>query len=121
MNILLWILQVLLALHTGMGAVWKYSNSEQKVPSLAAIPHGLWLALGVLELLAAVALLLPAVSKSFALLAPIAAAFVAAEMLLFCGLHLGSGMGSRGELVYWLVVAAFSAFVAYGRFALQPH
>ena len=43
-NVVLWILQVLLALHTAMGAVWKFSNSEQTVPSLQAIPHGAWLA-----------------------------------------------------------------------------
>jgi len=29
MNILLWTFQVLLALHTAIGAVWKFSNSEQ--------------------------------------------------------------------------------------------
>jgi hypothetical protein len=41
MNILLWILQILLALHTAMGAVWKFSHSaEQTMPSLKAIPHG---------------------------------------------------------------------------------
>ena len=45
MNILLWVLQILLALHTAMGAVWKFSNSEQTVPSLKAIPHGAWLTL----------------------------------------------------------------------------
>lgn len=45
MNIGLWILQVLLALHTVMGSVWKFSNSEQTVPSLSAIPHGIWLAM----------------------------------------------------------------------------
>jgi hypothetical protein len=42
MNILLWVLQILLALHTTMGAVWKFSHSEQTVPSLKAIPHGVW-------------------------------------------------------------------------------
>jgi hypothetical protein len=31
MNILLWILQILLALHTIVGAVWKFLNSEQTV------------------------------------------------------------------------------------------
>ena len=52
--------------------------------------------------------------------APIAAAVIAAEMLLFCALHLQSAEGSRGELIYWLVVVAICAFVAYGRFALKP-
>jgi hypothetical protein len=121
MNVVLWILQVLLALHTTMGAVWKYSNSEQRVPSLQAIPHGAWLTLGVLELVCCVGLVLPAVGKPLAILAPVAAACIAAEMLLFCGLHLRSGVSEHGPMVYWVVVAVFSGFVAYGRFVLQPH
>lgn len=45
MNIFLWTLQILMALHTLMGAVWKFSNSvENTMPSLKAIPNGVWLA-----------------------------------------------------------------------------
>lgn len=62
MNLFLWILQVLLALHTAMGAVWKLSNSEQTA-GLTALPHGVWMGLCGLEVVAAVALLVPAVSK----------------------------------------------------------
>ena len=114
MNNLLWVLQGLLALHTSIGAVWKYSNSEQAVPSLSAIPHGAWLSLGVVELLCAVGLILPAFNKSLSALAPIAAVCIAAEMLLFCSLHIRSGGEEHGPLVYWLVVAGLCAFVAYG-------
>ena len=120
MNILLWVLQVLLALHTVTGAVWKFSNSEQAVPSLSAIPHNAWLGLAVVELLCAVALVLPALSKPLGVLAPIAAVVIAAEMLLFCGLHLSSGDTNHGSMIYWLVVAAICAFIAYGRLALKP-
>ena len=120
MNVLLWILQVLLALHTAIGAVWKWSNSQQTMPSLGAIPHGVWLGLSVVELLCVVALIVPALSKRLAILAPIAAAFVAAEMLFFSGVHLASGSTSIGPLVYWLVVAAICAFIVYGRLVLKP-
>ena len=120
MSILLWALQVVLALHTAMGAVWKFSHSERSVPSLQAIPHGAWLSLSVLELLASVALVIPVLGHALAILAPAAAACIAAEMLVFCALHLLSSAGKHGQLVYWLVVAAISAFVAYGRFALSP-
>jgi hypothetical protein len=120
MNALLWVLQVLLALHTIMGAVWKLSNSEQTVPSLKAIPHGAWLALSVLELLCGLGLVLPALHKSLAILAPVAASCIAAEMLLFSGLHLRSRETNHGPMIYWLVVAALCAFVAYGRFVLRP-
>ena len=63
MNILLWVLQILLALHTAIGAVWKFFNSEQTVPSLKAIPHGVWLSLSVIEILCSLALVLPALSQ----------------------------------------------------------
>ena len=120
MNILLWVLQILLALHTAMGAVWKFSNSERAVPSLKAIPHGVWLAMSVVELLCALALVVPAIDGSLAILAPIAAICIAVEMLLFSALHLSSGDRTRGPLIYWLVVAAICAFIAYGRFVSMP-
>lgn len=120
MNIFLWVLQVLLALHTAIGAVWKFSNSEQTVPSLKAIPHSVWLGMSGLEFLFSVALLVPAVYKPLGFLAPIAALCIAAEMLLFCGLHLASGDSSYSPIIYWLVVAAICAFIAYGRFVLVP-
>ena len=119
MNILLWLLQIALALHTAMGAVWKFSNSEQTVPSLKAIPHGVWLAMGVFELLCSIALILPVFNKRLGILAAIAATCIAAEMLLFSGLHLYSGDTNYGPMIYWLVVAAICAFIAYGRFALK--
>jgi hypothetical protein len=120
MNVLLWILQILLALHTLMGGFWKLANSERAVPTLQAIPHAGWLALGVVELFCVVCLILPLFSKRLGILAPVAATYIAAEMLLFSGLHLSSGATNHGSMVYWLVVAAVCAFIAYGRFVLRP-
>lgn len=120
MSIFLWVLQVLLALHTAIGAVWKFSNPEQAVPSLQAIPHGAWLALSGFELLFSLALILPAFHKPLGILAPIAAVCIAAVMLVFCGVHLVSGDANHGPMVYWLVVAAICAFIAFGRFVLKP-
>lgn len=122
MNVLLWVLQVLLALHTAMGAVWKFSNSEQGVPSLAALPHGVWSALSGLELLCAVMLVLPALKPlrpRLGVIAPIAAACITAEMVLFSGVHLASAVTDHSELIYWLVVAGFCAFIAVGRLVLH--
>jgi len=122
MNLALWVLQGLLALHTLMGSVWKFSNSEQSVPSLRAFPHGAWIALSILEIICAVCLVVPAVRKSLAVLAPIAVLCIAAEMLLFVGLHLASSASDKqsGQMIYWLVVVAFCAFIAYGRLVLKP-
>jgi hypothetical protein len=120
MNVLLWVLQILLTVHTIMGAVWKFSNSERAVPSLKVIPHGAWLAMSVFELLCSLGLILPAFYELLAVLAPIAAACIAAELLLFSALHLKSRDANLGPMIYWLVVAAICALIAYGRFVLKP-
>jgi hypothetical protein len=59
-------------------------------------------------------------SLTLGILAPIAAACIASEMLLFSGVHLQSGSAEHGQVVYWLIVAASCAFIAYGRFSLKP-
>jgi hypothetical protein len=120
MNAMLWVLQCLLALHTIAGAMWKLFFPEQTVPSLRAMPHGLWLVLIGVEVLCAIGLILPAFNKRLAAAVPIAAAAIAAEMLLFCAYHLSAGSTQQSELIYWLVVAAAAAFIAYGRMVLRP-
>jgi hypothetical protein len=121
MNVLLWILQFLLALHTAAGGVWKFTNPVQTaVPSLAAIPQGVWVTLGVIELLAAIAFVLPLFNKAWALLIPAAAIFIVAEMLMISVVHLASGNKFNGQVIYWIVVAVVAAFIAYGRFSLRP-
>ena len=120
MGIVFWVLQVLLALHTAMGAAWKFKHTERSVASLRAIPHGLWLALGVVELVCALFLILPAVARSTGVVAPVAAVIIAAEMLLFTLVHLRSGDKHHGHVVYWLVVAVICAIIAYGRFVVRP-
>ncbi|GMV90619.1 MAG: hypothetical protein AMXMBFR82_03970 [Candidatus Hydrogenedentota bacterium] len=120
MNVFLWVLQILLALHTAMGAVWKFSHSaEQTMPSLKAIPQGVWLSMSAVELLCAAALIVPAFYKPLAMLAPIAALAIAAEMLLFTAMHLYSGARDFEPIIYWLVVAVLCGFIAYGRFVLK--
>lgn len=120
MNVTLWVFQALLAAHTAMGAVWKFGNAEQSVPSLNAIPHVVWLTLAVLELLVSLGLLAPALFSSLGWVVPFAAASIALEMLAFVALHLRSGHGTSGEIVYWLVVAGVCAFIAYARLAISP-
>ncbi len=115
MRIALLVVQVLLGAHTLIGAVWKVSNAESQVPSLAALPHAIWLALGGVEVLAAVALVGGAMARPLARGVPFAAAFVVAEMLLFTGVHLASGATEHAEVVYWLVVALIAGGLAWAR------
>jgi hypothetical protein len=121
MNILLWTLQVLVALHTIMGAVWKFSHTaEQTMPSLKAIPSGVWLVLAGFELLCALCLVIPAFYKPLNILVPSAAICIAAIMLCFCAIHFMSGNTNLGSPFYWLVVTTLCGFIAYGRLVLRP-
>lgn len=120
MNALLWVLQTLLAIHTAIGAFWKFSSPAQTVPSLTAIPHGSWLTMSVIELLCAVGFVVPALNRSLGPVAPIAAVGIATEMLAFSAFHFQSGETDYIHLAYWLVVAALCGFIAYGRFVVKP-
>ncbi len=120
MRFVWWTLQVALGLHTLLGAVWKVSNPESTVPSLAALPHVVWLGLGVVEVLCALMLLLPGLVKPLARLVPAAAGFVVAEMLLFAAVHLAAGVSDHTEVGYWLVVAFLAGVLASVRAWLAP-
>lgn len=120
MNAVLWVLQVLLALHTLAGALWKLSHAEAVVPSLAALPHALWLALVPIELACALALVVPAWPSArtrFASAPVIGAAMIAGEMVLLLGTAAASGRTVPGELGYWAVVVVLCAAIAGGRVA----
>lgn len=120
MNIFLGILQILLAIHTAIGAVWKFSNSEQTIPALAALPHMVWLGLSVLELPISLCFVIPLFYKPWAKLAPLAAGCIATEMLLFCFVNATSGNINSGQIIYWLVVMLLCDIVVFGRLVRKP-
>ena len=62
MNILLWVLQVLAALMYGASGVMKvfmFDKISGQVPSFGALPRQAWMALGILELVCTVGLIVP--------------------------------------------------------------
>jgi hypothetical protein len=120
LNLVLWIVTGLLA------AVLLVSTSKMVVPRerIAAVGHaGEWVmdfrpgalrAIGVLELLAAIGLILPAVLDIAPVLVPITAVCVA---LLFVGAAtMRLRRGERATIVADLVYLALAVFVAWGRF-----
>ncbi|WP_282026105.1 DoxX family protein [Limimaricola cinnabarinus] len=120
MSILLWVLQALLALHTAIGASWKLFNSEQAVPTLAALPHWAWTVLIPLELSCAAGLVIPALAPSLGWLVPVAAIGIAIEMLVFTGVHRRARTEDNGPMYYWLGVAALCVVIALGRLFVAP-
>ena len=121
MNWVLWIIAVVLALvFLGSGIQKLVSSSERlKVMKWAS---GLSLAMirgtGVLELIGAVGLILPALTGVLPWLTPLAAVGLV-------GLMLGAGatnyrLGLYPAFAFNLLLLVLAAFLAYGRFVLAP-
>ena len=121
MNILLWVLQILAALLYGASGIMKifmFEKISKDVRSFDALPRGVWSALGILELLCVIGLIIPAVFHWHPELTVLAAAVLALESLVFIWVH-----GKSNEippLVISAVLGLLMAFVAYGRMVLAP-
>jgi VIT1/CCC1 family predicted Fe2+/Mn2+ transporter len=122
MNILLWVLQVVLAFLYVSGGAYKTFKFEDLAKQLPTIPHGGWRALGVLEMLGAILLVIPAATNWLPMLTPVAAAVLALETLALAGLYArySTKVAATNPMVWALVMGLLAAFVAYGRFALAP-
>ena len=124
MNILLWILQVALALLGFAGGAYKVFMFEQVANELwySALPRGGWSALGVFEVVCGVLLIVPAAANWMPVLTPLAAAALALESLALAGLYARYSLEltASNPLVWSVVITLLAAFVAYGRYALRP-
>jgi hypothetical protein len=124
MNVLLWILQVGLALFSFMGGQYKLFHFDElaKMPQTAALSRGGWGALGIFEMLCAILLIVPAATKWMPVLTPLAGAALALEALALTVLfaQYSLALTATNPLLYVVVMALMAAFVAYGRFLLRP-
>ena len=121
MNILLWVLQILAALVYGASGVMKvfmFDKISEQVPSFAALPRQAWMALGTLELVCVVGLIVPAALRWHPLLTVLAATVLAIESLVFIGVHVK--YNEVGSVVMVAVLGLLMAFIAYGRMVLKP-
>jgi putative oxidoreductase len=122
-NILLWLVQILLACAFGMAGVMK---STQPVDVLAAngiawapqLPLVLVRFIGISEFLGAVGLILPALTKVKPFLTPLAALGLLTIMILAMGFHVSRG--EAGALPANIVLGGLAAFVAWGRTSKAP-
>jgi hypothetical protein len=124
MNVLLWVVQVALALLSFAGGAYKIFSFDElaKMPATGALSRGGWGALGVFEMLCAVLLVVPAATKWMPLLTPLAAAALVLESLALAALYARYSLKltATNPLVWVVVMALMAAFVAYGRYALRP-
>ena len=121
MNILLWVLQVLAALLYGSSGVMKvfmFDKISQDVPSFGAMPRGAWMALGILELVCTIGLVVPSAFHWRPQLTVVAATLLAVESLVFVWVHLR--YHEMTPLILSGVLGLLMVFIAYGRMVLRP-
>ena len=124
MNVVLWVLQVALALLAFAGGAYKVFMFDElaKMPAMSALSRGGWGALGVFEMLCAVLLIVPAAAKWKPSVTPLAAAALALESLALAALYAQHSLQltATNPLVWVVVMGLMAVLVAYGRYALRP-
>jgi uncharacterized membrane protein YphA (DoxX/SURF4 family) len=119
MNILLWVLQVLLAVAFFLhGGLFLFPSAEMAAMMNATIPPAFRLFLGVAEVLAAIGLILPGILRVQPWLIAAAAAGLMVIMVGATILH-----ATRGEISSAITTACLFVmltFVAYMRWRVKP-
>jgi len=121
MNTLLWVLQIvtaLLYLSSGVMKVFMFDKVSGDVPSFGALPRGGWTALGIVELVCAVGLIVPSALHWRPSLTVLAATVLAIESIVFIGVHVK--YREMTPIIMSAVLGIVMAFIAYGRAVLSP-
>jgi putative oxidoreductase len=123
MKYALWIVQGLLALAFLLAGLMKLTQPMDVLAASmgwpVALPALLVRFIGLAELLGAIGLILPALTRIRPGLVPLAAAGLTLIILLATLFHVSRGEGAMTPVN--LVLGALAAFVAYGRGRLLPH
>lgn len=123
MKVLLWVIQIALALLYLAGGAYKVFSIDEwaSAPWFGVLPRSGWSALGVIEVVGAVLLVAPVVLKWKPGLTSLAAAALALETLALAGLYARYSleMTAANPLVWSLVMGLLAACVAYARYALN--
>ena len=119
MNIVLWILQVLLAVaFFAHGWMMVFPSPEIAALMNAALPRWFQLFVGIAEILAAVGLTLPGLTRIMPWLVTWAAAGIMIVMVSATIYHVGRGEMSSAVITFLLL--AIATFVAYMRHRVLP-
>lgn len=121
MNVLLWVLQILAAVlyaASGTMKVFMFDKISGKTPSFGALPRGAWMALGIMELVCTVGLVVPAAFHWHPRLTVLAAAVLAVESLVFIWVHIQ--YRETPAIIMSAVLGLVMTFIAYGRMVLKP-
>ena len=122
MNILLWVLQAALAFLYVAGGSFKVFKFDALARQFTVLPHAGWRAIGVLEMVGAVLLIVPAATQWMPILTLVAAVVLALENLTLAAVlsRYSLKLTAQNPMIWNLVIGLITAFVAYGRYALSP-
>jgi hypothetical protein len=95
-----------------------FDKASEGVASFGALPRQVWMALGILELVCVVGLIVPDAFRWRPDLTVLAAAVLAIESLVFVGVHVK--YREVAPIVLSIVLGLVMAFIAYGRLVLHP-
>ena len=121
MNVALWIVQVLLALAfagAGFDQAFNFDDARRRLPWVGALPRGAAMALGLLEIVAAFALVVPAATNTLPTLTVLAAAALVVLMAVAAVFH-----ARRQEIVqlgFSTFLGVVAAVVIVGRTVVSP-
>ncbi len=122
MSIVLWILQILLAvvflLAGAVKAFQSYDTLAARMPWVEDYSPTMVRVIGGLEILGALGLLLPGLLGSLPILTPVAAVGLAVIMVLAFLRHMARG--ENGQMGFTAVLFALLLLLAVGRFLLAP-
>ncbi|UJR87286.1 DoxX family protein [Sandaracinus amylolyticus] len=121
MNLVLWILQVALALlylAAGGMKVFTLEKAQEDFPSMKALPNAFWNASGILEMVCSVGLIVPSAFHIRPMLTPGFATVLAIEAVVLSGRHVK--LKETSPAIWSGIFAAAAAFVAYGRIVVSP-
>jgi|SRR5882672_1982928 len=113
LNVLLWVLQVLLALLFMFAGVMKFVMPVEEMTKQIALPGWFLHFIGASEILGAIALILPGILRLRTGLTALAAAALVIIMIGATAVNLK--IGQRGAALITVVVGLLLAFVAYNR------
>ena len=122
MNTALWIVQILLALAFGLAGLMKLTQPKEKLAAnmkwVEDFSPNIIRAIGAVEILGALGLILPALTGILPILTALAAVGLVLDMIGAAITHL-----RRGEtpmIAANIVLLLLAAFVAYGRLSVVP-
>lgn len=121
LHITLWIVQILLAVAFGMAGFMKIISpieqlAESGMTFVADYSTGMVRFIGIVEVLGAIGLILPAALRILPVLTPIAAIGIAIVMVLATYYHVTNSEPTTATIVLFVL----AVFVAWGRFLKAP-